>query len=110
MLTLLQFEIFDPAAGQLGRAGRITAPPDHFVAEVDRRFQKRPLKPHKDYSRANSCGSRGITANYFLETGKLYEVQCNLNWRKKDHYYCIVENGTIKRLTLQEAVQWLNEH
>lgn len=108
MLTLLQFEIFDPAAGMLGRAGKVTTPPDYFVAEIRRGFNKTFLKPMRDYSRANSCGSRGVRANYFLEPNKLYEVQCNSTWKKKENYFCIVEANTIKKLSPQEAVEWLN--
>lgn len=113
MITLLKFEIFDISASQLSRCRNIE-PHEYFAAEITDYcggcFQKVFLKPFKDYSTANSVGSRGIFASYFLEENKLYEVQCSLNWKKQDHYFCIIETGNIKRLSIQEAVLWLNTH
>jgi len=112
MLTLLKFEIFNPSAGTLKRQAA-TLPSCYYVTEITGvhprgGFTKQFLKPFVDYSNANSVGSRGATASYFLSENKLYEVQHNLNWKKQMHYFCKTVNGKIIHLTTEEAIQWLN--
>jgi len=112
MLTLLKFEIFNPSAGMLKRQAA-SLPSRYYVTEITGAhprggFTKQFLKPFVDYSNANSVGSRGVTASYFLSENKLYEVQHNLNWKKQTHYFCTVVNNEITQLTTEEAIQWLN--
>jgi hypothetical protein len=66
------------------------------------------LQSKKDYSRANSKGSRGIYAEYVLETGRIYEVKCMATWSRFDRYFCMVTNaGDIVRIEQLEVDQWL---
>ena len=70
------------------------------------KYTRRFLKCKKDYSRANSKGSRGVFAEYILESGKIYDVKT-----RKSRYFCTVnENGDIKELTEREVGEWLKDH
>lgn len=60
----------------------------------------------KDYSRANSEGSRGVYAYYVLGDG-LYEVNQRLNWKNARRYYLKVTGETLTEIGRQEVYQWL---
>lgn len=87
-----------------------------WVAEITGRNPKfklsRSFVPSKrDYSKANSKGSRGIYLWYILESGKLYEVYKMSSWKGTDRYFCTVTpKGEIKRMNKEEVEQWLNDH
>jgi|GEM_PF-1008693 len=95
-----------PGLGDLTFGGY---PSSGWVAEItgfDKKFkyQRNFLRYKKDYSRANSKGSRYVYAEYILESGKLYDVKDN-----KERYFCTVnDEGDIITLTEQEVVEWLN--
>ncbi len=59
-----------------------------------------------DYSKANSKGSRGIYKLYFVDDG-LYEVTERTAWRRVEQYYLLITNGQKNRMTLEEAIAWL---
>jgi hypothetical protein len=61
----------------------------------------------RDYSRANSVGSRGVYAYYVLGDG-IYEVNERMTWKRTDRYFAQVSNGTITRITQEEVDEWLN--
>lgn len=63
----------------------------------------------KDFSQANSLGSRGVYAHYILEEGLLYEVHALLSWKRSEHYYCQIRLGAPFRLTKEVIIQCLNE-
>lgn len=65
------------------------------------------LRGHRDYSRANSIGSRGIYQTYVLREGEYYEVSEPVSWRRTDHYFCTVEAGEVVKMSEDEARQWL---
>lgn len=84
-------------------------PPSSWVAEItgtdpQYKFTRKFLRCKKDYSRANSVGSRGVYANYILESGHVYDIKDN-----KDRYYCRVSNdGQTIRMTEDGVIEWLN--
>jgi len=85
-----------------------------WVAEIlgfhpEYMFDRRFLRPHSDYSRANGAGTRGITRYYLLDEGPIYEVQEYQSWRSQDRYYCFVEGRSLNRLSLEEVWQWLTK-
>jgi len=87
-------------------------PDRYFVYEVwyDRKnydIKKQKLYPKKDYSKANSVGSRGIYAFYFLENNKIYEIKKPISWKSSDHYFCKIENDLEIRLTPEETLKCL---
>lgn len=83
-------------------------PPSAWIAEISGpdskyKFKREFLRFKKDYSRANSVGSRGVYANYILESGRIYDVKCH-----KDRYYCKIDDqGKIIRLTESEVIECL---
>lgn len=85
-----------------------------WVAEVTGKYpsgklQRTFVRSNRDYSRANSKGSRGVYLWFVIESEKLYEVHERVSWKNSRNYFCAVtENGDIKTLTDQEATEWLN--
>ena len=89
-------------------------PRGYWVAEIigrhpKFRFQREFLRFKKDYSEANSIGSRGVYAYYILEDNKVYEVCSPISWKNTDRYFCTVVGGEIIRLTKEEVDEWLND-
>lgn len=84
-------------------------PPSSWVAEITGtdtkyKFKRQFLPFKKDYSRANSVGSRGVYANYILESGHVYDIKDN-----KERYYCqVLNDGQIVRMTESGVLDWLS--
>jgi hypothetical protein len=70
-------------------------------------IEKQFLKGQKDYSKANSVGSRGVETYYILQPGWVYEVHEHLTWKRSRTYWCRVEDGMIIEMTFEEALAWL---
>lgn len=69
----------------------------------------RDLYGRRDYSRANSKGTRGVYVWYILEPDTLYWVNEPISWKRSEQYYCAVKlDGSVYRLTDEEAEEWLN--
>ena len=64
----------------------------------------------KDYSRANSIGSRGIYAEYYLEIGHCYLVKKRASWKRSETYYIRAETDGARRIDKEEAEQWAKQH
>lgn len=84
-----------------------------WVAEItgrDPRYQysRKFLDGQKDYSEANSIGSRGVYVYYHLEPGRIYEVNDLATWRRTDRYFCRVEDGRVIRMAEEEVLACLN--
>lgn len=85
-----------------------------YVAEVmgadplDRRHW-RFLSMRKDYSRANSKGSRGVRACFLLESGRVYVVQRTESWNSWDFRFLAVHGGEVRELRTVEAVASLSQ-
>jgi len=67
------------------------------------RWARTFLKGNKDYSRANSIGSRGVMVYYRLREGRIYEVNDWMSWSSVDRYFCRVEGGRVIRMTEAEV-------
>jgi hypothetical protein len=59
----------------------------------------------KDYSRANSKGSRGVYAIYCLDSDKLYEVK-----DRDRRYFCVVRDWKIVEVSKEQVDEWLSEN
>lgn len=100
--------ITDEMIPGLGGATFGSIPPSGWVAEIkgfDSKYKyvRHFLRYKKDYSRSNSKGSRGVYAEYLLESGKIYDIKDN-----KQRYFCIVnEEGNILHLDESEVISWL---
>lgn len=55
------------------------------------------VRGRRDYTAANSVGSRGIWIHYLLGDGT-YEVQDLLNWTKFRRYFLRVRNGAAQEV------------
>ena len=82
--------------------------PSGWVAEITGsdpkyKYVRKFLRYKKDYSRSNSKGSRGVYAEYILETGKIYDVKNN-----KRRYFCKVDDdGDIIQIDESEVKEWI---
>lgn len=100
MRTLLKMECIGDGKG-LGNA---------WVAEItgimrNGELRRVFLKKNKDYSQANSVGTRGVYAFFVLDSGRLYEVMQPLSWSKTDHYFCSVDDiGQQTRFSMEEVL------
>lgn len=86
--------------------------PRPWVAEIlgtdDRyEFERRFLHGFRDYSRANSVGSRGIYEVFDLEPGKVYEINEFTSWRGRDRRFSRVSGLELQRITKEEVLVWL---
>lgn len=68
------------------------------------------LRGQKDYSQANSKGSRGVYLFYILRPGEIYEVNALTSWSSSDRYFCRVEGEKLVRMTLDDAAAWMDAH
>lgn len=89
-------------------------PKSYWVAEIvgldDRYgFSRKFLPYHKDYSKANSVGSRGVMVHYTVEDGPIYEVLSPQTWNWADRYFCRYEDGAQIRMTKAEVMEWLEK-
>ena len=69
-------------------------------------FVRQFLRGQRDYSQANSIGSRGIKEYFILDTG-LYEVHERLTWRRTRRYFIRVENEQIVEIERSEVERCL---
>jgi hypothetical protein len=98
----------------LGDATFGSVPPAGWVAEITGfdpkyRYARSFLKFKKDYSRANSKGSRGVYAEYILDEGKIYDVKQSVTWKRSKRYFCTVKDWQIVEMTEQEVIDILNK-
>lgn len=62
---------------------------------------------YRDYSAANSIGSRGIYITYLLDEGPIYEVSARQSWRSTDRYFIRIIDGQPQRMSRGEVEQCL---
>lgn len=80
---------------------RITGLDAHYgLSREFVRFQQ------KDYTQANSVGSRGVFVYYTLDPG-VYEVNERVTWQKTRRYFIRVDSDTITEITREEVLEWL---
>jgi hypothetical protein len=78
---------------------------DHTTGRIKRKF----LDGLKDYSNANSVGSRGVHKYYVLTGGPLYEIVDRPGYGKPQRRrYCRVEEGRIVVLEIGEVLRCLS--
>jgi len=87
--------------------------PSSWVAEItgfDKKYkyQRTFLKGKKDYSESNSKGSRGIFAEYILESGHIYDIKSQYSNKGKERYFCTVDDlGNIIYMKEKEVIECL---
>lgn len=71
-------------------------------------IEKHFIQGQKDYSKANSVGSRGVYTYYILKSGGfIYEIHEHLTWTRSRTYWCRVEDGKIIEMSFEEALSWV---
>ncbi len=69
-------------------------------------FKREFVKGQKDYSLANSIGSRGVYVYYPLKSG-LYEVHERLTWKRTRRYFIRVQDAKITEIAREEVLRCL---
>ena len=62
------------------------------------------IRGQKDYSRANSIGSRGVYEYFALDTG-IYEVHERTTWKKTRRYFIRAKDAQIEEISREEVMQ-----
>jgi hypothetical protein len=125
MIVTLKLEaIGDDSASALGRFARMerelgigdgrSGARRPWVAEIaewrgGRWYERTFLKGQKDYSEANSAGSRGVYLYYHLREGSVYEVHELLTWRSERRYFCTVSGGRLVEMSADEVQSAMSE-
>lgn len=78
-----------------------------FGSCPQKRWQRSFLKGSRDYTKSNSIGSRGVTINYFLEQGPIYEVNARTSWKSLDRYFLRITDSVAVRMTEDELRECL---
>lgn len=66
------------------------------------------LRGSRDYSQANSVGSRGVYVYYNLQSGKVYCVNHWSSWRCEERWMCRVdERGEMHKISHEEVLECL---
>lgn len=65
------------------------------------------MRGQKDYSLANSVGSRGVYVYYPLDPG-IYEVNERLTWKRVRRYFIQVQNAEITEITREQVLCLIN--
>jgi hypothetical protein len=74
------------------------------------KFDRVFVRGKKDYSQANSVGSRGIYIWYFLEPGFFYEVSEPVSWKNTNRFFCKVDcEGNIIKISEEEVLLCLKK-
>ena len=72
------------------------------------KYKRKFLRGKKDYSHANSKGSRGVYVEWVLESGRIYQIKRPVSWNNVECFFCTVnENGDIISLSEQEVIECL---
>ena len=88
-------------------------PPSSWVAEItgfDKKYKysRQFIKRKIDYANSNSKGSRGLIAEFLLESGKIYDVKSQVSWNRSERYFCTVDNeGEIHKILEEEVNECL---
>jgi len=66
-------------------------------------YKREFVQGKKDYTHANSKGSRGVFVFFLLESGYVYEVKGS-----RSRYFCAVTNdGEISTISKEDVEQWI---
>lgn len=78
--------------------------------DARRGFVREFVHGRKDYSNANSVGSRGVFYHYMLEDDAVYEVNQQISWGKRGvRVYLRVSGGVIYESTREGVEECIRE-
>lgn len=83
-------------------------PASYFVAEITGlhpkfKYERKFIRGQKDYSEANSVGSRGVYVYYYLEEGKIYDVKKPVSWKNDRRFFCRIQGYSLIELDEHEV-------
>lgn len=117
MLAILRLEVIGDDTNQLVRElGKLTGdrrglqgwtPWVARITGTDPRYKlaREFIQGNRDYSRANSVGSRGIMINYWLKPG-VYEVFERTSWSSSRRYFVWSAGGQIEEIDADMAIAY----
>lgn len=98
-------EDIGPPAGRMGRLD----PRRAGLWEITD-GQRQPVRPRRDYTYANSTGSRGVRLCWTLDSGRLYELlhrESMTRWATRT--VTVTHDGDVIDLTPEEVRQWRSD-
>lgn len=99
---------------RLFKAARTSSWPEPFVwriVGVNERghFTKERVRGRKDYTHANSVGSRGVYLWYTLVRGEFYRIQSIPSWKRARVFYAVATADGYGEMTEQEVYACLSD-
>lgn len=73
-------------------------------------FDRLFIKGTKDYSEANSSGTKGVYMYFFLNKNKLYEACENISFLERKRVFIKTENNIITKISPEEAIEWTEKN
>lgn len=73
-------------------------------------FEREFIKGKKDLSKSSGNGNRGVYLRFVVDSGHLYEVKRRTSWRSLERFFFVFTFGEMKKLTTEEAKQWLRKN
>lgn len=113
-----QLDSFNPvAAGVIDRLrGKMwcfaLSPATPWVAKITGRCERYGLareflSPKRDYTHANSTGSRGVMLCYLLDDG-IYEVFQLTSWNGRSRYFILIYESERYKISREDVDRWLS--
>lgn len=89
--------------------------PQPWVARIIgvsyQRMGREFLRGLKDYTYANSVGSRGVYLTFWLQEDDLYEVFRRESWSRHRRYFVVPDkSGIVEIGDKEDALTWLKDH
>lgn len=72
-------------------------------------FARQFLRGQRDYSQANSIGSRGVKEYFPLDPG-VYEVHERITWKRTRRYFIRVQGVQIEEVNREDVIEWLTKN
>jgi hypothetical protein len=99
----------DPTMRGWAKFGLDVSPDRAWIAQlvgIDGRggYTRAFLRAPRDYSRANSRGTRGVYRCFTLEEGLIYEINQPVNWKSNDRRIVHIMQGAEHAMTERDLV------
>lgn len=78
------------------------------IVDMDPRhmFSREFMRGKRDYAEASGTGARGVYRWFELPEGDVYEVSAPQSWKHADRYFAISTRGALRRMELDEVIEW----
>lgn len=103
------------APGAVRGVARMAWVGDPWVAEITGRrrgyggFERDFLRPKRDYTNANSKGTRGVRCHWTLAVNRVYEAHCPESWNRSRRVFLrATPDGDVREIGNAEVEAWLD--